>query len=199
MTSYVDLVNTAVSLEVILMKSTTRLFLEALDERTLPSSTSTIPAESVVPSIYQPQLHLDSMFHGDYSVQPVVTNSDTDSIYQITTDAGTTYQFSGSSTLPRLGDVAVSGNITTVSNVMFGHATGQLTLTSANGQMTIEVTGPLQNGGSALPGRYTYRVTSATGDLASLKPHGYGIVNLSMISPHQAANLPNGHFLLAFA
>jgi hypothetical protein len=178
------------------MRSTARLLLETLGERTLPSSTGTIPTEPLVPIIYQQLLHFNGLVHGDFSVQPLVTYTGTN--YQITTDAGTTYQFSAISKLPHLGIFTVSGNITTLGNVMYGHATGQLTLTSVKGQITIDITGPLQKGGSHLPGHFTYQVISATGGYASLKDHG--VINLYLATTHaQTTDLPQGHFWMMFS
>jgi len=94
----------------------------------------------------------------------------------------TTYQFAATTRLPHLGSVTVSGDITTKGNVMYGHATGQLTFTSAKGQMTIEVTGPLQKGGAPLPSHFTYQVISATGGYLHLKDHGD--IKLLLASPH---------------
>ena len=178
------------------MRSTARLLLETLGERTLPSSTSTIPPDPLVPIIHQQLLHLNGMVHGDFSVQPRIT--DTGTIHQITTDTGMSYQFSAISKLPHLGNVTVSGNMTTLGNVMYGHATGQLTFTSTKGQMTIEVTGPLQKGGSHLPGHFTYQVMNATGEYASFKDHG--VINLYLATAHaQTTDLPQGHFWMMFS
>ena len=128
---------------------------------------------------------------GDYSIQAPLTYNGTN--YQFTGDAGTTYQFTATSKLPQLGSVTVSGNITTKGSVMYGHATGQLTLPSAQGQMTIEVTGPLQKGGAPLPSHFTYEVISATGVYSRLKDHGD--IKLFLASPHaQATDLQQGSF-----
>jgi hypothetical protein len=163
-----------------------------LGERTLPSSTGTMPTVSLASIIHQQHwMKLNGTVHGDYSIQAPVTYDGTN--YQFTGDAGTTYQFTATSKLPHLGSVTVSGNITTKGNAMFGHATGQLTLTSAQGQLTIEVTGPLQKGGAPLPSRFTYQVISATGEYSQFKDHGN--ISLVLARPQaQAIDLQHGHF-----
>jgi len=175
-----------------MFRSTLLLSLEVLGERTLPSSTGTIPTESLASIIHQQHwMKLSGTVLGDYSIPAPVTATGTN--FQFTGDAGTTYQFTATPRLPHLGNVTVSGNITTKGTTTYGHATGQMTFTSAQGQMTIEVNGPLQKGGAHLPGHFTYQVISATGTYASLKDHGN--INLFLASSHAPpADLQHGHF-----
>ena len=163
------------------MRSTTRLSLETLGERTLLSSGSTIPTEHLVPIIQHHVQHINGTVHGDFSVQITLP------------DAGTPYQFNASAHLRDLGNVTVSGTITTTGNVLHGHATGQLTITGTQGQVVLELTGPLQKGGGHLPGHYNFRVMNATGNYAGLKDHG--IISLQLAIPHsQGTDHSHGKF-----
>lgn len=179
-----------------MIRSTLNLSLECLGERVLPSVSSTIPTQLLAPLMQAHPARLSGTVLGEYSVKLPIT--ETGSGYQMMTDVGTTYQFTATSRLPRLGNVTVIGTITTKVNTMYGHATGQLTLSSGQGQMTIEVTGPLQQGAARLPGRFTYQVISATGAFAGLKDHG--VMSLYMAGNRaQPAAVPHGKCWMLFS
>lgn len=165
------------------MRSTLSLGVESLSERVLPSTTTTIPTEPLVPIIRHHTPILHGTLHGEYTVPA------------LTPDAGTTYQLSASTKLNQFGNVTVSGSVHSLGNILHGKATGEVSITGANGQITLALTGPTQRGGSRLPTTFHYQVTSATGDFAGVKDHG--VINLIVTQQHtQSTDLPHGKFWL---
>jgi hypothetical protein len=93
-------------------------------------------------------------------------------------DAGHSYQLTGRGTFGRLGSVAVKGAVNGVAFIQSGHATGTLTLSNANGSVTLSLVGPEQPGFSRLPEQFNYQVASATGAYAHL--HASGTLHLQL-------------------
>jgi hypothetical protein len=124
---------------------------------------------------------------GTYS-NPVIHNA-------LTVDALTTYNFRGKADLAGLGHVTVTGSVHSVGFVLTGHATGQLTFSNAKGSVTVQLTGPMQQGFSALPTTFSYKVVGHTGAYAKLADHG----SLTLALYAQVVNYvpqPQGTFAL---
>jgi hypothetical protein len=89
-------------------------------------------------------------------------------------DTGTQYNLNGSGILNLVGRVTAKGTLQSLGFVISGHAGGTVTLTTAGKDtITLQLTGPKQKGFARLPKHFTYKVTSASGQFASLKgQHG---------------------------
>ena len=81
----------------------------------------------------------------------------------LTVDDMTTYNFDGTANLADMGAVTVTGTVHSVGFVLSGQATGQLTFTNSKGSVTVQLTGPVQEGFSPLPESFSYKVVSHTG------------------------------------
>jgi hypothetical protein len=84
----------------------------------------------------------------------------------------TTYNLDGSASLAGLGQVTVTGTLHGVGFVLSGQATGQLTFTNTKGSVTIQLTGPLQEGFQPLPEAFSYTVVAHTGAYKNVTDHG---------------------------
>jgi hypothetical protein len=94
-------------------------------------------------------------------------------------DIGTQYGLTGSGTLNLVGQVTAKGTLQSLGNLASGHAGGAVTLTVAKDTITLQLTGPKQKGFAPLPTHFTYKVTVASGQFASLKGHG-GTADLTL-------------------
>ena len=94
-------------------------------------------------------------------------------------DTGASYHLNGLGVFSKLGFATVSGDIHGVGFIQHGHATGTLTLTNAHGSVTIELTGPVQDGFSPLPYKFQYQVTGGTGAYQNF--HDTGTLQLQLI------------------
>jgi hypothetical protein len=90
----------------------------------------------------------------------------------ISVDSGSEYSFTGAGHTLHLGATTVTGTIDTVGSVRAGHATGTLTITGANGSLTLQVTGPAQHFFARLPHEFRYQVISGTGVDANVHSRG---------------------------
>jgi hypothetical protein len=88
------------------------------------------------------------------------------------------YDFTGAGTAGALGTADISGTISPPGFIRSAPATGELTLTSATGSVTIDLTGHTQPGGSPLPEKMKYVVTSGTGAFASAG--GKGTISIAL-------------------
>lgn len=119
-------------------------------------------------------------------------------------DAGGAYQLSGNGTLAPLGPVRVAGSLQSPGLIAQGRTTGALTLTSAQGTLTLALSGPSQAGdssqagGSPPPSSLTYSVTGGTGAYAG--EHGTGTARLVMTPerrPTPVPGRPTPQFIIA--
>jgi hypothetical protein len=166
----------------------TRLGLESLDSRTLPSV-----ALPVAPTIDPMVMVVNSTTHqlhgtgaGSY-----VGNS-------LVVDAGTYDKLTGTVELPKVGSFTLTGSIQGVGMIAKGRATGELVLTNSHGSITVSLQGPAQTGFSALPGEFAYTVSGATGEYARLFGRS-GAMSLSLLPAPTAFGVPpQGAFTLKF-
>jgi hypothetical protein len=93
-------------------------------------------------------------------------------------DAGISFKLNGSGTLAGAGPVSVTGFVQGTGLVVSGHATGALTLTDAQGSITLDLVGPTQGWFAPLPEQFQFTVRSGTGAYAHLQ--GAGTVTLHL-------------------
>jgi hypothetical protein len=88
------------------------------------------------------------------------------------------YVFTGTGTAGAMGAVSLDGSITPPGFIRSAPASGQLTLTNANGSVTIDVMGKTQNGGSPLPQKLSYVISA--GDGAFANAGGKGTISVAL-------------------
>jgi hypothetical protein len=160
------------------MRSRFRPQLEQLGDRVLPSATPIQPGGPIAPPPYKLLGHAD----GSFSAQPSIP------------DTGNKFDLSGQGRFLGLDMITVSGWVRTTGFVgNDGHATGSVTLSSAKGSVTLELTGPVQPGFSALPEQFSYVVTGGTGAYARVA--GQGTLSL-MLAASPVAGPVHGSFAL---
>jgi len=95
-------------------------------------------------------------------------------------DVGTTYSVHTSGKFARYGAAAVSGSLHSLGFIAQGKAGGSLLVTVAGGTLTLRLTGPAQQGFSALPNRFSYVITKGTGKFHNQvgDPVGKGTVDV---------------------
>src|SRR5262249_6548899 len=89
------------------------------------------------------------------------------------------YHFQGAGTFGAIGTASISGDIHTVGFILQGHATGELTLTTAHGSVTIDLTGPMQQSFAPLTNQFHYQIVGGTRAYANLE--GQGTLHLQLI------------------
>ncbi len=85
--------------------------------------------------------------------------------------------FFGKMSLGSLGTFDVTGSVRGNADAG-GRATGTLTLTNAQGSITISLRGPIQSPNAAVPSEFVYTVTKATGAYQNLHG-GYGLMQVN--------------------
>jgi hypothetical protein len=106
-------------------------------------------------------------------------------------DTGRPYDLSGSGYIHGLGQVTATGELDSIGFVHYGHATGKLTLQNANGTVTLQLVGPSQPGFAPLPNHFDYTMVSATGAYTGM--HGSGTIDLQL-QPNSSG--PGGTFTM---
>jgi hypothetical protein len=94
-------------------------------------------------------------------------------------DTGTAYHLDGQGVFTTLGFATVTGDLHSVGFIAKGQATGTLTLTTAQGTVTLDLTGPTQSSFAPLPEQFTYQITAGTGAYANLQ--GQGTLDLHLV------------------
>lgn len=137
-----------------------RLEVEALEDRTAPGSVHGLlippPADA---AHHAPRHHgathkalrLRGQVSGTWTT--VFTNP----------DAGRAQRLDGTGTVTPLGAVSASGTLTTPGFIARGRATGTLTLTAADGTVTLDLVGPPQKGFASPPASFRYTIAGGTG------------------------------------
>jgi hypothetical protein len=117
----------------------------------------------------------------------VVLNGQLSGSYSSSTfpDVGTTYDLSGQGQDQLLGPTSVTGRLHSLGFILHGVAGGTLTLSGSRGTVTLELTGPPQDGFAPLPNQFDYVITGGTGAFADAT--GQGTASLALLP----ANSPN--------
>ena len=138
---------------------------EILECRLVPTSLVSIQQPAAVAPAEPPLLnqihHVFGTFQGTYS---------TPSFFGI--DAGMTNTFQGQGNLPLLGKVQFQGTLQSLGNIAFGQANGEITLSSSQGSLTLELVGPVQKSFAPLPQDFQFSVVSGTGAFTSVQMTG---------------------------
>jgi hypothetical protein len=96
----------------------------------------------------------------------------------ITNPDARSYDFTGTGSAGALGAVSVDGSISPPGFIKSAPATGEFTLTGADGTVTFDVKGHNQAGGSPLPEKLAYTVTGGTGAFANAG--GKGTISVAL-------------------
>ncbi len=108
----------------------------------------------------QPGVALDGAFAGQFTPNLVFP------------EAGASYSLTGTGRLPGQGAVGLTGWVQGTGMIASGHATGELTISGAQGSMTLDLLGPTQRGFAPLPGQFRFTVRSGTGIYAHCRSSG---------------------------
>ena len=90
------------------------------------------------------------------------------------------YVFTGSGTAGAMGSITLDGTITPPGFILSAPASGEFTLTNANGTITLDLAGKPQPGGSPLPQKMSYTVSSGTGTFENAG--GKGTISIAVDS-----------------
>jgi hypothetical protein len=160
------------------------LHLEELGDRVLPSATPVPPAAPVpTATVFDarlPVVHHALAGHGQGTYTKEL----------VPVDAGGFFRLDGMANLAALGQVNVTGWVSSVGFVHTGRAAGQLTFSNSHGSVTVRLLGNVQPGFSPLPRWFAYNVTGGTGAYAHLSDHGE-LKLVLQVSP--TAALPHIH------
>jgi hypothetical protein len=155
-------------------KSSVRLRVEEMESRLVPSTAAL------------PRPPLDLVAHAAAEIAAVLggTVSGTYTSASGNPDLGTTYHLHGKGTLNLVGRVKLTATLQTPGNVVSGLAGGTVTLKFGQDKITLQLTGPELKGFARLPSHttFTYTVTGASGQFASLKGAG-GKADLTLGPP----------------
>jgi hypothetical protein len=122
------------------------------------------------------KIHLTGTAKGSYHLS--IANPDT----------GKEFTFLGSGRVAPLGQVTLSGTIRSPGFIANGHSTGSLVLSTPKGSVTLELTGPPQNGTTPVPNVFSFQITKATGTFKS--DTGTGYIDL-VLGPARPAPTPS--------
>jgi hypothetical protein len=155
--------------------------LEQLGDRVVPSATPLLPGVPALPPQYQLLGHAD----GSFAAIPTIP------------DTGNQFDLTGQGRFLGLDMTNVSGWVRTTGFVGGdGHATGSVTLQTAKGSVTLELTGPPQPGFSSLPEQFSYTVTGGTGAYARVTGQGTLELLLAATPAGAVASPVHGSFAL---
>ena len=158
-------------------KLSTRLVLEELDARTLPSVSTAFPMSVVKTAVVTQHTHtLQGSASGHYIGNLLMV------------DAGVVDKLTGSARLKGHGSFSLTGVLQGVGFIFHGHATGQLVLSSTQGTITLALRGPVESGFQPLPSTFAYKISAATGAYQHLT--GTGHVTVKLIPAPTAFNVP---------
>jgi hypothetical protein len=123
--------------------------------------------------------------------------SGTYTVHQANPDTGATYGFKGTGNLTPVGGVSVHGSIFSTGNIADGHSTGTLKITvHSGGTLTLDLTGPSQQGMTPVPDVFNFKITAGTGRYR--KASGAGYIALTRTPSPTAAAVMAGTFAMSF-
>ena len=175
----------------------TRLHLEELDERLNPSPIFRTYGVSTGPVTLDatPIAYTTPVYHGYriYATNPLLVDGGASGNYTKTLATGSssaTYQLNGTVNLLGFGKLNLSGVINAEGSQQ-GTASGQLTLSTNAGAITIRLTDPSPGPNGVIPSQMIFTVTSATG--AFSHAGGSGLIHFSA----SASTSTSGSFILS--
>lgn len=164
------------------MSRSRRPGLESLESRDVPSAGGSLRA-----LIHHPTAQAGRS--GGHVVILVGQASGTASTRFAVPDVGKTTGLDGSGTVSPLGSVHVQGELHSTGFIAQGRAGGTLTLGNDRGSLSLNLTGPSQEGFSDLPSSFHYQITGATGAYAG--DRGAGTVEVHLNPSRRPAVPPN--------
>jgi hypothetical protein len=112
-------------------------------------------------------------------------------VTQANPDTGKHYALGGSGTVAPLGACTVNGSFNTPGNIANGHAEGTVTLTAAQGSVTLQLVGPPSPAFGPPPASFNYTITGGTGSFAGAS--GTGKAAFLLNDPTLAPGKGPGH------
>jgi hypothetical protein len=178
-----------------------RLQLEELHNRIAPSSfRTTLPLgpDAALGTVHTGQtqhtpatpkqaIHKPGSATGTYTQISSISVNDTPNLQA-------KYSVSGSASLTGLGTFNVTGFLHENTAFHRSRAGGHIALTSAQGMIVLQLTGPEQHAGAGLPGTFSYQIIGGTGAYRHLEGHGTALVTLT---PNTGST--DGSFSIIFA
>ena len=144
-----------------MIRRNTRLSLESLDERLVPSAVKPMPPISLPPvGVVQMAHPLTGRGSGDYMSK------------RGNPDTGVTHALTGTAKLQGPGTVKVTGTIQAPGFINSSTFTGRLNFQDAKGKVTVELTSFRPAGPAGLPVWYRYHIVSATGAFKGMHDTG---------------------------
>jgi hypothetical protein len=148
----------------------TRPQLEVLESMTLLSALAHPLAYQGGPILVHPLVHQGGPIQitlGSGTEKPVSLKGTLKGNYHLSgaviADTGLDYVFSGKGTIGALGHVDMTGNMHSLGYIAEGRATGSIILSIPKGSMTLQLTGPEQNGFAHLPDHFKFKITNTSG------------------------------------
>ncbi|HEX3146464.1 MAG TPA: hypothetical protein VHR66_00075 [Gemmataceae bacterium] len=168
----------------------TRLNLETLDQRTLPSAAMAVvdPTLHIIGKVYTPlpSTHpLTGRGTGNYSSN--MGNPDT----------GVTHALHGTAHLQGMGDVKVDGDIHGPGFIKSDVFHGTMTFKNGRGSVKLELTSFRPAGPARLPNWYRYKIVQATGAFKGMQDTGSLRVDVTLFPSFAAGPSQSGTFRLA--
>jgi hypothetical protein len=157
------------------------LCLEELDDRIVPSVTA---AHTTLPVMVGPIEQSTAIMQPGPSPGVLTGNGQGQYVRELVPGAqGGRYAMQGSADLGDMGKVSVKGFVQSPGGI--GHAYGTLTLTNANGSVTLRLQGPQQTSLSAIPNSFQFQVISGTGAYSNFTDQGTLDLTLTATSSSQ--------------
>jgi hypothetical protein len=182
------------------MSANTR-FVEAMEPRRLLCASAPAPAE--IPSrtfiAGSMAVHANVAHTTVQKVKLSLTGSvsGTYTVHQANPDAGATYGFKGIGNITPVGGVSVHGSIFSTGNTGDGRSTGTLKIAvHSGGTLTLDLTGPSQQGMTPVPDVFNFKITAGTGRYR--KASGSGYIALTGTPSPTAAAVMAGTFGMSF-
>jgi hypothetical protein len=143
------------------------LCLEELDARIVPSVTA---AYATLPPMVGPTQHSTAMMLAP-GQNPLAGNGQGQYVRELVPGApGGRFEMQGAADLGQMGEVSVKGFVQSAGGI--GHAYGTLTLTNAQGSVTLRLQGPQQTSPTAIPASFQFLVISGTGAYSNFTDQG---------------------------
>jgi hypothetical protein len=141
-------------------RKSSRLRLESLSERLVPSTTQPLPPVPAPVAVVQPAHPLAGRGTGDFSS------------HHGNPDTGTTFHIHGTMTTQGLGKVTVAGDIHGPGFIKSNTYTGRLYFRTGHGRVVVELTSFRPAGPAGLPVWYHYQIVGGSGPFTKMHDSG---------------------------
>jgi hypothetical protein len=154
-----------------------RPWVDGLEDWALLSATgkglALAPIILVPPTVHPHHIALNGEVSGTWTIQ------------MLNPDVGQQQTLTGSGPVQPLGNVGATGTLHATGFIARGSASGMLTLSNAQGSVTIKLMGPRQPGFSLLPRTFSFQIVAATGKYRGATDRG-----TAMLTEVEAAGTP---------